>query len=353
MPIGGWVLDRSFVPRGRRERGRPCDRRVGDRSWLGRWGSTRSRRASRPSIRRRCSPTSSAATPRASTLLTCSRRTRRRSCSAPKLRKEGEERSRPPGPAGRRALLSGWSHGAHHLRQRACAPSPAATANATEAAGSRSRRGTGRASAAAGESASPPHGRLGWPPRSRAATSRSTSSAGRSRTSTSGSCARSEVLPQARRQPGERPRALLLRRDRQREDESRDVRGEGGAPRAPLAGDLLGAGFARGISSTYEDRLQDTYLASWTCSATSTSWSWRTSRSPANEWRLEQLYAVVNRRYEDRRPLLVTATWEPERSASTSGSAPARGFWKCEPMPFLDGDHRVRATTPADVRLAG
>ena len=82
MPIGGWVLDRSFVPRGRRERGRPCDRRVGDRSWLGRWGSTRSRRASRPSIRRRCSPTSSAATPRASTLLTCSRRTRRRSCSA-------------------------------------------------------------------------------------------------------------------------------------------------------------------------------------------------------------------------------------------------------------------------------
>ena len=26
-----------------------------------------------------------------------------------------------------------------------------------------------------------------------------------------------------------------------------------------------------------------------------------------NEWRLEQLYAVVNRRYEDRRPLLITA----------------------------------------------
>jgi DNA replication protein DnaC len=72
-----------------------------------------------------------------------------------------------------------------------------------------------------------------------------------------------------------------------------------------------------------------------------------------NEWRLEQLYAVINRRYEDRRPLLVTAdVSHPEALGEhIGGRTCSRILEMCEPMPFLDGDHRVRATTPEDVRL--
>jgi DNA replication protein DnaC len=74
-----------------------------------------------------------------------------------------------------------------------------------------------------------------------------------------------------------------------------------------------------------------------------------------NEWRLEQLYAVVNRRYEDRRPLVVTADVpNAEALADHIGERTcSRIVEMCEPLPFLDGDHRVRATKPEDVRLAG
>jgi DNA replication protein DnaC len=74
-----------------------------------------------------------------------------------------------------------------------------------------------------------------------------------------------------------------------------------------------------------------------------------------NEWRLEQLYAVVNRRYEDRRPLVVTADVpHAEALADHIGERTcSRIVEMCEPLPFLDGDHRVRATKPEDVRLAG
>lgn len=74
-----------------------------------------------------------------------------------------------------------------------------------------------------------------------------------------------------------------------------------------------------------------------------------------NEWRLEQLYAVVNRRYEDQRPILVTAdVAEAEALGDHVGRRTcSRILEMCEPMPFLDGDHRVKATKPEDVRLAG
>ena len=63
-----------------------------------------------------------------------------------------------------------------------------------------------------------------------------------------------------------------------------------------------------------------------------------------NEWRPEQLYAVINRRYEDRRPLLVTAdVGNPEALGEHIGFRTcSRILEMCEPMPFLDGDHRVR-----------
>jgi DNA replication protein DnaC len=109
------------------------------------------------------------------------------------------------------------------------------------------------------------------------------------------------------------------------------------------------------ISATYEDRAQDTYLGLLNLLG-SVDFLVLEDLAVAkqNEWRLEQLYAVINRRYEDRRPILVTADVAPpevlgehigERTCS-------RILEMCEQMPFMDGDHRRRETTPEDVRLA-
>ena len=107
------------------------------------------------------------------------------------------------------------------------------------------------------------------------------------------------------------------------------------------------------ISATYEDRSQDTYLGLLDLLG-SVDFLVLEDLAVAkqNEWRLEQLYAVINRRYEDRRPLLVTAdVGNPEALGDHIGHRTcSRILEMCEPMPFLDGDHRVRATTPEDVR---
>jgi DNA replication protein DnaC len=109
------------------------------------------------------------------------------------------------------------------------------------------------------------------------------------------------------------------------------------------------------ISATYEDRAQHTYLGLLHLLG-SVDFLVLEDLAVAkqNEWRLEQLYAVVNRRYEDRRPLLITAdVGNPEALGDHIGHRTAsRILEMCEPMPFLDGDHRVKATTPDDVRLA-
>ena len=71
--------------------------------------------------------------------------------------------------------------------------------------------------------------------------------------------------------------------------------------------------------------------------------------------RPDQTLADKVRSVEDRRPLLVTAdVGNPEALGEHIGHRTcSRILEMCEPMPFLDGDHRVRATTPEDVRLAG
>src|SRR5215210_3511524 len=109
------------------------------------------------------------------------------------------------------------------------------------------------------------------------------------------------------------------------------------------------------ISATYEERSPDTYLGLLELLG-SVDFLLLEGLAVAkqNEWRLEQLYAVINRRYEDRRPMLVTAdVGNPEALAEHIGERTcSRILEMCEPMPFLDGDHRVKATTPDDVRLA-
>ena len=109
------------------------------------------------------------------------------------------------------------------------------------------------------------------------------------------------------------------------------------------------------IGATYEDRARDTYLGLLNLLG-SVDFLILEDLAVAkqNEWRLEQLYAVVNRRYEDRRPLLVTADVENAEALGehVGDRTCSRILEMCEPFPFRDGDHRVKATKPEDVRLA-
>jgi len=109
------------------------------------------------------------------------------------------------------------------------------------------------------------------------------------------------------------------------------------------------------ISATYEDRSQDTYLGLLNLLGSVDLLVLEDlAVAKQNEWRLEQLYAVINRRYEDRRPLVITAdVAPPEVLAEHIGHRTcSRIMEMCEPLPLWDGDHRVKATTPDDVRLA-
>jgi DNA replication protein DnaC len=110
------------------------------------------------------------------------------------------------------------------------------------------------------------------------------------------------------------------------------------------------------IGSTYEDRSRDTYGGLMERLATVDFLVLEDlAVAKQNEWRLEQLYTVVNRRYQDKRPILVTADVpSPERLGEHIGARTASRILEvCEPIPFLDGDHRRRHTQPEDVGLPG
>ena len=68
------------------------------------------------------------------------------------------------------------------------------------------------------------------------------------------------------------------------------------------------------------------------------------------DWTLEQLYTIVNRRYEDRRSIVVTAeSTAPSSSASTSATRTAsRLFEMCEPVPLFGADDAWRLRLPLE-----
>jgi DNA replication protein DnaC len=69
------------------------------------------------------------------------------------------------------------------------------------------------------------------------------------------------------------------------------------------------------------------------------------------EWTLQQLYTVINRRYEGKRSMVVTANVEsPEQLAQHIGRQSAsRLLEMCEPIPLFGSDNRVsiRSSSPA------
>jgi DNA replication protein DnaC len=109
------------------------------------------------------------------------------------------------------------------------------------------------------------------------------------------------------------------------------------------------------IGATYDDDSPDTYLGLLDLLGTVDFLILEDlAVAKQNEWRLEQLYAVVNRRYEDRRPILVTADVSHESALGehVGERTCSRILEMCEHIPFFDGDHRVKATKPVDVGLA-
>ena len=105
------------------------------------------------------------------------------------------------------------------------------------------------------------------------------------------------------------------------------------------------------IASTYDDAVAESYLKVIERLATVDLLILEDlAVAKQNEWRLEQLYTVVNRRYEDQRAMLVTAdVASPAQLADHVGRRTAsRIIEACEVLPFHDGDHRIRGTRPPD-----
>ena len=69
------------------------------------------------------------------------------------------------------------------------------------------------------------------------------------------------------------------------------------------------------------------------------------------DWTLEQLYTIVNRRYEDRRSVVADRRRrEPETARRPRGRrTSSRLLEMCEPVPLFGADHRVslRSSAPA------
>ena len=135
-------------------------------------------------------------------------------------------------------------------------------------------------------------------------------------------------------QPRRRPRPLVHGRRRHRQDDARDARLQGRA-RAPAASvaiyslpRLLGRAprhlRRRRRATRYIDAARPPRAPSTCCTSTTSA----PSRRPT--WVLEQLYTIVNARYEDERAIVLTTNLDPTTScASRSASARSRGCTRC------------------------
>jgi DNA replication protein DnaC len=98
------------------------------------------------------------------------------------------------------------------------------------------------------------------------------------------------------------------------------------------------------IRSTYEQSAEHTYLGLMErLAAVDLLQLDDMAVASQTEWTLEQLYTIVNRRYEDRRSIVLTADVEsPEKLGEHVGQRTAsRLFEMCEPVPMFGHDQRT------------
>jgi DNA replication protein DnaC len=106
------------------------------------------------------------------------------------------------------------------------------------------------------------------------------------------------------------------------------------------------------IRSTYEQGAEQTYLGLMErLAAVDLLQLDDMAVASQTDWTLEQLYTIVNRRYEDQRSVVLTADVEsPDRLGDHVGPRTAsRLLEMCEPVPLFGADNRVsiRSSAPA------
>ena len=104
------------------------------------------------------------------------------------------------------------------------------------------------------------------------------------------------------------------------------------------------------IRSTYEEGAKQTYLELMDRIASADLLHLEDMAvAKQSEWMLEQLYTIVNRRYEDERSILLTADVEsPERLGEHIGDrTTSRIVEMCQEIAMFGDDHRVTATAAA------
>jgi DNA replication protein DnaC len=104
------------------------------------------------------------------------------------------------------------------------------------------------------------------------------------------------------------------------------------------------------IRSTYEQGAEQTYLGLMErLAAVDLLQLDDMAVASQTDWTLEQLYTIVNRRYEDRRSVVLTADVEsPERLGEHVGSrTSSRLLEMCEPVPLFGTDNRVSLRSSA------
>jgi len=106
------------------------------------------------------------------------------------------------------------------------------------------------------------------------------------------------------------------------------------------------------IRSTYEQGAEHTYLGLMErLAAVDLLQLDDMAVASQTDWTLEQLYTIVNRRYEDQRSVVLTADVEsPDRLGDHVGPRTAsRLLEMCEPVPLFGADNRVslRSSAPA------
>jgi DNA replication protein DnaC len=104
------------------------------------------------------------------------------------------------------------------------------------------------------------------------------------------------------------------------------------------------------IRSTYEQGAEQTYLGLMErLAAVDLLQLDDMAVASQTDWTLEQLYTIVNRRYEDQRSIVLTADVEsPERLGEHVGPRTAsRLLEMCEPVPLFGADNRVALRSSA------
>ena len=153
---------------------------------------------------------------------------------------------------------------------------------------------------------------------------------------------RAPLRAQARRAPGRGPRPVVLRRRRHRQDDARDARLARGAGRGRSVAIYSLPRLLAEIRSTFDDDAPGAYTDFLTRLAeVDLLHIDDLGAEKTSPWVLEQLYAIVNDRYEAERAIVVTTNLDREQLAEQIGERTVSRLEEmCDVCPLFGRDHR-------------